>query len=189
MCLKKYRKIINNNLADLRSVRAGINDTRVQLAEHEDALFNAEEAATVIHNVSKAMQEQAHTQIAKVVSRCLSMVFEDPYEFNIIFEQKRGRTEARLVFSRNGVDVDPLGAAGGGVVDVAAFALRLSCLLLARPQRRRLVILDEPFKFVSEEYREQIRLMLEGLADELDMQFVMVTHVDELRTGKVIEIK
>ena len=123
-----------------------------------------------------------------MVSRCLEAVFDEPYEFHLNFELKRGRTEARLSFVRDGVEVDPLTASGGGVVDVAAFALRLSCLMLAQPPLRRLLVMDEPFKYVSEEYRERIRVLLETLATEMGVQFVMVTHITELKTGTVIEL-
>jgi len=86
------------------------------------------------------------------------------------------------------VEVDPLSASGGGVVDVAAFALRLSCLCLSKPKRRHLLVLDEPFKFVSEEYRHRIRGMMEKLSEEMGVQIIMVTHIKELETGKVIRL-
>ena len=92
------------------------------------------------------------------------------------------------MFVRNGREVDPIDASGGGVVDVAAFALRLSSLMLSRPARRRLVVLDEPFKFVSAGHRAAVRVMLEGLAADLGVQFLMVTHIEELQCGHIVEL-
>lgn len=158
------------------------------LADVEARQASIIKAQSILQEVAQTVQQSAHQHISRVVSRCLEAVFEEPYEFRILFERKRGRTEARLVFLRNGVEVDPLTAAGGGVVDVAGFALRLACLLLARPCSRRLVVMDEPYKFVSAGYREAIRIMLETLADELQVQFVMVTHISELRCGKVVSL-
>ena len=86
------------------------------------------------------------------------------------------------------MEVDPMDGSGGGVVDVAAFALRVSCLMLSQPPLRRLLVLDEPFKFVSEGFRGRVRKMLETLADEMKLQIVMVTHIRELETGKIIEL-
>lgn len=149
---------------------------------------DATEASVFLQQVAQAVQQQAHQRLAHVVTRCLA-VFDEPYEFKIIFERKRGRTEARLVFVRDGEEIDPEDASGGGVLDVAAFALRIAVLVLARPKRRRLVVLDEPFKFVSEEYRPAVRDLLEQLARDLKMQFVIVTHIRELECGKVIRIK
>jgi len=150
---------------------------------------NAEEAQHIAQVVAEGVQQQAHARISGVVSRCLSSVFgDDAYEFRIDFERARGRTEAKLVFTRDGVDVNPIDSSGGGVVDVGAFALRLSCLMLARPAVRRCVILDEPFKFVSEGYRDAARQLLESLSEDLGVQFIMVTHIDELQCGKVVNI-
>lgn len=154
----------------------------------EDALTDAEQARCILQEVSQAVQQMAHSRIAEVVSRCLEAVFDDPYEFRIKFDTKRGRTEAQLVFVRDGVEVDPMSASGGGVVDVASFALRLACLSLSRPPLRKLLVLDEPFKFVSQEYRRRIRVLLETLAKEMEFQFFFVTHIPDLQCGKVVSI-
>lgn len=148
-----------------------------------------EEARAIAQAVAQTLQEKAHTAIAAVVSQCLSAVFEEPYEFKILFEQKRGRTEARLVFERNGLQVDPMTASGGGVVDVAAFALRLACLMLKRPEARRVLIFDEPFKSPSPHYRERTKALIETLAVEMDVQFIMVTNIMELATGHIINLE
>jgi DNA repair exonuclease SbcCD ATPase subunit len=118
----------------------------------------------------------------------LEAVFDEPYEFKMAFVEKRGRTEVELTFEKDGQVVDPLGASGGGVVDVASFALRVAAILLSGPKSRRLLVLDEPFKFLSKMYRPRIRQLLEELAKEMSMQIIMVTHIDELQTGKIVEI-
>jgi DNA repair exonuclease SbcCD ATPase subunit len=151
-------------------------------------LVQTQSAQEILQLIAQAVQQQVHQRISEVVSSCLSTVFDDPYQFHIQFERKRGRTEARLRFLRRGLDIDPLTASGGGMVDVAAFALRVACLILHRPRLSRVICLDEPFKFVSAQYRENVRAMLEGLASDMGMQIVMVTHIDELETGKIIEL-
>lgn len=161
--------------------RAALKGLKAKIAD----LKAAQELA---QRVAEAVQESAHQQIAAVVTRCLGAVFgEDAYEFRIRFERKRGKTEAKLLFARDGLEVDPLSAAGGGVVDVAAFALRLACLVLSRPRKRLLLILDEPFKHLSKDYRPQVRRLVETLAKEMGVQFIFVSHAPDLATGKVVE--
>lgn len=151
--------------------------------EEEEAILQGQQ---LVQSVAKAIQTTAHQRIASVVSRCLAEVFEEPYEFQIIFEEKRGKTEARLVFIRDGNEVDPVYASGGGVLDVASFALRLASLVLAQPRQRRLLVLDEPFRFLSEDYVPRIREMLKTLSKEMKLQILMVTHSKELEVGTVI---
>jgi DNA repair exonuclease SbcCD ATPase subunit len=187
--LGTYRDVVNRKLADLSVVSALLRTEKSNLTCARQEEEDVEQARALVQGVAQQIQQQAHTRIASVVCRCLEAVFDDPYEFKINFEQKRGRTEAQLVFVRDGVEIDPLSAAGGGVVDVAAFALRLSALLLTRPSLRRTIVLDEPFKFVSGEYRERLRNLLEMLAEEMQVQIIMVTHISELQVGRVVELR
>jgi DNA repair exonuclease SbcCD ATPase subunit len=160
-----------------------------ELKGAEQKLKDTQTAQEILQLLAQAVQQKAHQRISEVVSSCLSTVFEDEaYRFKIEFERKRGRTEARLRFTRRELEVDPLTAAGGGVVDVASFALRSACLILHRPRLSRVIVMDEPFKFLSAQYRERIRSMLEQLSKELDIQFIMVTHIEELETGKIYDL-
>jgi len=151
---------------------------------HEHTL----QAQEVLQHLAQAVQQKAHEKIAHTVSSCLSAVFQDPYTFKIDFERKRGRTEASLKFVRNGLELDPLTSSGGGAVDIAAFALRVASLVLHRPRLARVIVLDEPMKFVSAEYQSSVRQMLEGLAEDLGVQIVFVTHQENYATGTIIEL-
>ena len=182
------RDQVQSKLIELKSIQKSI-ETNEQLIEdskrnHETAL----KAQEIVQAVSANVQQQVHSKIASVVSRCLEAVFDEPYEFRINFERKRGKTEAPLVFVRGEEEFSPIDSSGGGVVDVAAFALRVACLMLSVPHKRRTMILDEPFKFVSVEYRERIKELIETLSEEMNIQFIIVTHIDELKCGKLIEI-
>ena len=187
--LLEYRRRVNAQLTELDLARRRYREEAKALTAVDERLSAAREAQQLVQSIAQEVQQRAHTQIASVVSQCLEAVFDEPYRFQIIFEQKRGTTEARLIFDRDEAgEVDPMSASGGGVVDVAAFALRLACLLLSRPQRRRVVILDEPFKFVSASYRPRLRTLLESLAREKAVQFIIVTHINELKIGNIIEL-
>lgn len=148
------------------------------------------QAQEIVTTVAAQVQQNAHKHISRIVTRCLKAVFDKPYRFRILFERKRGQTEARLVFIRKGKTLDPVHECGGGPVDVAAFALRLACLLLQKPAKRRILILDEPFRFVSErrEYRKKVADLLLALSEEMKIQIIQVTHDPLLAVGKVIEI-
>jgi DNA repair exonuclease SbcCD ATPase subunit len=182
------RKQVDDAVLKFNTASQLLKTTRQEMIDAEEYEFRAGEAQRIIQTIASSIQEEAHSKIAGVVSRCLESIFDEPYEFKITFERKRGKTEARLSFIRDDMEIDPLSASGGGVVDVAAFALRLACLVLATPKKRKTLILDEPFKFLSKDYRENTKQMMEILSAEMGVQFIMVTHIPELVCGKLVEI-
>lgn len=182
------KKIVASLSERLRQARSAVEK---ETAAHKEAVkkaANTKEALEILQALAQTIQQNAHRKISDVVSTCLSSVFEDPYQFHIVFERKRGKTEAQLRFTRRELDVDPLTSSGGGVVDVAAFALRVSCLMLSRPRLSRVIVADEPFRFVSAQYQDSVRSMLEQLSKDLKIQIIMVTHNESYETGNVITL-
>lgn len=184
---EKVNELIVRRKAAVEECRA----IREKLTQAENHMTYVDEAQVIAQLVAQEIQQKAHHKISGVVSRCLETVFvgKDVYGLKIHFDRKRGRTEARIVLIKNGHEIDdPLHADSGGVLDVSALALRASCIVLAKPNKRRFIALDEPFKFVDEIYRMNVRLLLEGLAKEFKFQFLMVTHIEQLKIGKIIEL-
>jgi hypothetical protein len=159
---------------------------RATEAKHADAVT----AQEILQEVAIAVQRDAHERVATVVTRCLRAVFGEEYGFEIDFERKRGRTEASLLFLRNGERFDPELESGGGVLDVASFSLRLACLLLHKPPLRRLLVADEPFRMLSVNHHECVADLLLMLAKELKVQIVLVTHAEGMTaSGKIVHMR
>jgi len=190
MNLIEARRKANGLLSDLRVAQRRCDEERQKLIAAEDRLVYIEEAQQVAQQASQQVQQRAHNQIAGVVSRCLETVFYDAdYGFKIRFDKKRGRTEVVLILMKDGHEVeDPLNGDSGAACDIAALALRLSCLVLAKPKLRKLLVMDQPFGNVSAEYWQNTRLLLEGLSKDFGIQIIMVTHNPKLQTGKVVEL-
>lgn len=187
------RAKLDGLLADYRAASASVTQEQVEWMAAQDNETYALEAQEIIQSVAMEIQQQAHDRIATVVTSCLRSVFEDTYDFHIKFERKRGRTEATLVFVRGDLELtDPMNEAGGGIIDVAAFALRLACLVLQRPVRRRLMVLDEPFSRIrGAKNRQRMRALIESLAEDFDVQFVLNIDSDaypEFLLGTVVEV-
>ena len=186
---KQHRQLLNKLLVQHDHLQSQKLEEEQHLAaakEHAEQVLAAQQLVQI---VAQEVQQRAHQQIAALVTHCLRAVFgEEAYTFKIDFERKRGKTAARLLLVRGDLEIDTLDAAGGGVVDVVGFALRLATLLLSRPKRRQFLCLDEPFKMVSREYIPKIRDLLLALSHDLGVQIVLVTHNAELNAGKVIEL-
>lgn len=185
-----YRRKVDSLLSEFRLAERQVEQELAALEGSRERQANVLAAQALIQETAEAVQRLAHAQIASVVTRCLQTVFgeETSYEFRIKFVSKRGKTEAELLFVRDGQEIDPTEAAGGGVIDVAAFALRLACLLLVRPRKRLFLAMDEPFRFVSADHVPALRELLMTLAKEFGVQFLLVTHQQRLKCGKVVQI-
>lgn len=189
MNLIEKRKEVNELLADRKSIIKQCKAEKLNLKEAKRDYKNQQEAQTITQQIAQVVQQQAHERIEGVVSKCLEAVFGNQYGFKINFERKRGRTEANLMLLKDGHEIeDALNADSGGVVDVAALALRLACIVLAKPALKRIIIMDEPFRNLDQENREAIRILLEELSLDFKVQFIIVTHEHAFQTGKVIRI-
>lgn len=161
---------------------------KLNLKKDKKLVRETKEAQDFIQKTAQEIQQHVHRKISEIVTKCLEAVFNRPYQFKVLFERKRGRTEARLAFFRRANEVDPKDGAGGGMLDVAALALRLASLVL-RPALAKLLIMDEPFKNINgEEYQQRAGALMETLAEEMGFQFIIVTDDDWLKVGKVVQM-
>jgi ABC-type uncharacterized transport system YnjBCD ATPase subunit len=141
----------------------------------------AEKARAVIQDTARRTQEKLRFHIADLGSLALYSVWEDdPYQLDVSFGVKANRTEAVLGFRRGTEVVDPMTAAGGGAVDVAAFALRVALWHLSRPRTRPVLILDEPFRNLSVGLLSRASEMVKTVSHDLNLQIIMVSHAPDL---------
>lgn len=188
MNLDRVRRQLERLRSEYLSTRSARKSEEARLEAEQRNLRDAVIARNLLQHAAQFAQEQAHAKIASVVTRCIRSVFGDEApEFVIRFDRKRGRTEARLVFLVGGHEVDPQDADSGGLLDVASFALRLSVLCLRRPPLRRLLVLDEPFRYLDKDRKPLVRELVEALAGELGVQFILVTHDDTFQIGTVVQ--
>lgn len=182
-------KRVNETIVRARLGRRTLNTARRNARYAKEDAEDAREAQRIVQVVAQTVQKQAHAKLAGIVTRCLQAVFGPEFEFKIEFDRKRGKTEAKLLITENGLELNPMDECCGGVIDVATFALRLACLLLQRPVRRRLLVLDEPMKNVNGQiYQDRVGQLMETLAEEMGVQFIIVTDDDWLKVGKVVQL-
>jgi DNA repair exonuclease SbcCD ATPase subunit len=188
--LQQYREAVSRARLAYATAQAGVGSARGGFTGAVDRVGVVESARELVQAVAAACQQDAVGGMVITVNHCLAAVFgPGAYKLRATAAAARGRTEVVLEFENNAGEVlDPLQATGGGVVDVAAFALRVAAILLTVPQPRRLLVLDEPFKFLSQGHRAAAGALLATLAEELDFQIILVTHVPELAVGAVVEI-
>jgi len=153
------------------------SDIRKSKAEQR----NTEKAKVIIQTVAQKTQEQLEYRISELVTLAMKSIFPEPYEMHLDFVKKRDKTEAEITFSKDGGEkINPMNASGGGVVDVAAFALRVTLWSLQNPKSRNVIILDEPFRFLSTDLQPKAGELLKEISERLGIQFIIITHEEEL---------
>lgn len=150
-----------------------------------------EQAHEILKQVGLQTQQQLIYHISDVTSVALESVFDEPYKLKLDFVERRGKTECDILFEKNGTVVDPMTSSGGGVIDVAAFALRIASWSMKVPITQKTIVLDEPFKHLSKDLHDRASQMLKLLADKLGLQFIIVTHESSLglAADRIFEVK
>lgn len=172
-------------------LRRQVVSARKEIRKCKQQIENSEEALAILQTVAKSTQQELEYHIGEVVSIALGHLFSDPYKFVIEFVLKRDRVEAEIWFEKNGERLHPLSATGGGVVDVSSFALRVALWSLAPRKTRAVLILDEPFKFLSSDLQAKAGEMLKEVSRKLNLQIIMVSHIPDLVEGadKVFHVR
>lgn len=173
------QKRVAQRLALRQATIKQLRDARSSMLNLEKQLEAIAKAQLFLQDVALLTQQEVEMRVSTIATVALSTVFGDPYEVKLRFEPKRGKSEASLLFLRDGEEFNPLDDTGGGAVDIAAFALRVSILLLL-PKLRKTLILDEPFRFVSKDLLPNVCAVMRKISTETKVQFVLVTHIPEL---------
>lgn len=172
--LANLKKQFAQGEARVQVLQESIDSLRERRIVQEADLRADEMAQAFLQQVAKETQEQLKFHLQDLVQTALDTVFPAVYTFKIDFNLARGRTEAVMYLDKDGEKVDPETACGGGVVDVMSFALRIASWSIGRTAP--VIIMDEPFKFLSAGLRPLMGEILRGIIDRLQLQILMVTH-------------
>lgn len=176
--IQDYIELIQQSKGKLNSLNKRKDKVAKELSVLITRQVALEEAQVFIQEIAKSTQEQLRYNIVDVVNLCLQTCFPNEYTFDVNFEIKRGRTEASLIFKKDGNELDPISASGGGVVDLCSFALRLSAWSLGHTDN--VIILDEPFRFLSKDLQPRAGEIMQKLSKQLGLQMICVTHANEI---------
>src|SRR4030066_650901 len=150
---------------------------------------NLQKARVLIAEAGKYTQSYLKDYIESMVTTALQAVFEEDYQFVIDFDIKRNKPEARISLKLRGEETDPKDSCGGGVLDVASFALRVILWSIENPKSSNVIILDEPMKFLHGRIENAMK-MIKDLSKKLNIQFIIVSQLSEMaeQADKIFEI-
>jgi len=178
--LERYRNWLERKKGEKAKLEQELMETRSNLRRLKREQEICDKVLLIFKEVGLRIQNQLTFHISNITSLALQSVFSEPYDLKMEFVERHNKSECDLYFERDGERVKPMDESGGGVVDVASFALRVALWSMQKPRTRPVLILDEPFKNLSSGYLGNASEMLKELVDRLGLQIILVTHEEEL---------
>jgi len=166
--------------AEYEYLQDQLKATMLSLKSHNIELTDTIESLTIVREVSKITQENLSYKISEIVNTALDSIFPDKYIFEVEFVDKNNRTSAEIYLKSGEDKIDIMTSTGGGLINIVAFALRITLLSIQTQPNRKILILDEPFSCVSVDMQNKISALLQQLSTKLNIQFVIVSHTQEI---------
>ena len=167
-----------------------LENKKVELTSLEKRGISIEKSQLLLQTTAQETQQTFKVHLEDIVQTGMDTCFPGEYTFVVEFLLKRGSTVCDIFLEDdNGFRTNPIGAAGGGVVDIISLALRLAIWTLTKPDN--VLVLDEPFKWLSAGLRPLAGEFLASLSTKLGMQLIIVTH-DEMLLGiadRIFQVK
>ena len=163
-----------------------LEEVETRLQELERSIEEEEEVLSLAQETSEYLRRKVSERFSDFVTEALQYVFGPNLSFKAEIKISRGLPAVKFYLNVNGLDVDPLDAQGGGVVDVLSLLLRIVSLEFKCKESP--LLLDEPFKHLSSDYVPKAVNFLEQYSKQNGRQIVLVSHKD-VRSGKVFRLR
>lgn len=168
-----------NTLAEV--AESNYHNAKEKLARDTDHADVVRECIDIARVVVAQTQAEFEHRITIMTDTALDTVFKGKYKFKIEFITQRNNSEAVVkLIDNDGNEISPMDDNGGTIVNIISFAMKLTMWRLANPRRRNIIVLDEPMKCVSQDLVPLVAEMMSYLSKTLNLQIIMVTHVNGL---------
>lgn len=182
MNLQSIRQTFNEKTGEQKKIKRDLESDLTKKNKIERDISVSEKALQLITAVAQLTQQELRFRIEEPVSLALNAVYpENPYKFVADFQiTNSGPIQCHLGFERGGFVIKPMESSGGGPISVASFALKIGALTLEKPSPRKVLIMDEDFKFVSRNKLPLVGDLLNEMTNKLGIQIILITHIPEL---------
>jgi len=135
--------------------------------------------SAVLKHLLDIMVKNEVTRMAALITYGLKSIFDDQ---NLTFlpeiKEKGGKIHIELKTLNDGIEGD-FKSFGGSVAVIESFLLRILCVL--KKKLARLMILDETFSAMGEEYLSNTGKLVNELSKKIGIDVLLVTHQKEFR--------
>ena len=181
MSIKRLVKTLEEKNTELQLYLNRYKDYSKKITVCGNHLTNLELSKNIIIELGNKTQENVLNYIENTVTLAIQSVFGDEFKFKITADVKRDQQEIYFFIEHNDNQVEPKeDTMSGGIIDLCSFALRIIYWSLENPRSMPVILLDEPFKHVSEGFRNQVSSFVSELSKLVGIQIIMVSHSENL---------
>jgi len=174
-----FTNIIAEKRGELNIISNQIKDITNNINSLNKKLPSIEKAVALLQEVAENTQNQIKEHIEDIVDTGLDTCFPGLYTCHIAFVSKRNKTECEIYLKDDeGNRINPIEDSGGGLSDIVSFSLRMACWTMSSTDN--LIVLDEPFKFLSTNLRPLAGSLLKELSNKLNLQMIIISHDEEM---------
>jgi hypothetical protein len=173
------RQRIDRQVGQAQQVARAGKAAEAEIAGLESEVELHAKVAALLTTIGEEAQESARARFEALATRALQVIFGAELSFGLVPGESGGQPTLEPVirsdYAGTITETPVLDARGGGMAAVAGFVMRLVMLLHVRTARR-ILFLDESFGFVGNSFTVRVAEFLREVANEADVQIVLVTH-------------
>lgn len=189
--IETCRDSINKLIVQYNLLQEKTEEASNKYEAYFSELKSYDASIAILQALAGNLQNNVKDKIISIVQKALDATFPGMF-FDIEFVTRRDKTECDLLCTDSiGNKQDILTGCGGGLKQIISFALRVAVWSLDK-EASPVILLDEPMTFVSEGMRQMGADLITTLSRDLGIQFVVVSHEQEIlnagtRTYKVVQ--
>lgn len=182
---------LDNEINDLQQEKETLEE---KLNKFMDQKLNLEKSMEVIKELIQEVFNKNIKSYKNLINRGLDTIFYDrDYQFDIDVDNRGSKKTAKLKYRKKEEewsdwrDLDD--NAGGAIRSVIDLITRI--FIIHKTDRRNFVLFDESLTELPDDYVDEVIAFLESLSEQLDFDFLMVSHDPRFinRAEKVYQIE
>lgn len=138
----------------------------------------------LLQDAATEARKSATEVLQSMASQALQYIIGEEISLSIRLDEKGNTPTAdffvHIQYGSTKIETDPAEEEGGGIADIVAFSTLIAMLQLTGKGNVAPIFLDEPSKYVSKGYSEQVAKFLYDVSHSFDRQVFMVTHDEYL---------
>lgn len=178
--VQRRRQQLDRRVGQADELAAQISAVEAEIAQYQVLAERERLAGALLTTIGEQTQETARVKVEQLATHALQVIFGTHHSFRMQAGERGGQATLELIIRSEypdgeAIETGVLDARGGGLAAVVGFVLRLVVLLLT-PELANILLLDEPFAWVSAQYEGRVSEFLAEVARKARVQVVMVTH-------------